>query len=143
MKKLIIAAFLLVGISTYAQEKKENPKRANMEKMTPQERQDRQLKRMTSELTLNAKQQEQIKELLVEQGAKREKLTGKKEGTKEEIKAQREALKNKMQDDRKMMEYEIKDILTTEQFSTWKTNQEKMTEKAERRMKERMDEKIK
>ena len=138
MKKLIIAALLVAGIATYAQEKKEMPNRANMERMTPEERQERQLKRLTSELTLTAQQQDQVKQLLSTQAANREKPIYRNALSKEELKVRREAAKNKTQEDRKMMEDKMKGILTPAQFTTWKTNQDKAREQYEMRMKERM-----
>lgn len=144
MKKLIIAVLLLVGMTSFAQGEKEKPTRANMEKMTPQERQERQLKRLTSELNLTTAQQDQVKQLLTQQWAAREKMMDRKDaGTKEEMKAMREASKNKMQNDRKTMEDQMKALLTPEQLATYKSNQEKMREKAEMRMKERRDDKPK
>ena len=143
MKRLIIIVFLAIGMTTYAQEKNENRKKAGMEKPSPEEHQERQLKRMTSELSLNTVQKEQIKQLLAEQGTKREKLKNTTKGTKEDMKMRREASKKKMQDDRKILEDKMKVILTPEQFSKWKTNQEKMREKNESRMKERMGDRMK
>ena len=139
MKKLIIAALLVAGMTTYAQEKREMPNRANMERMTPEERQERQLKRLTTELTLNVQQQEQVKQLLASQSANRENFMDRKELSKEEMKARREAAVKKMQDDRKIMEDKMKVILTPAQFGTWKSDQDKMRERNEMRMKERMD----
>lgn len=138
MKKLIIAALLVAGMTTYAQEKKETPNRAKMERMTPEERQERQLKRLTTELTLNAQQQEQVKQLLASQTVNRQNQMDRKELSKEEMKARREAAVKKMQDDRKIMEDKMKVILTPAQFGTWKADQEKMRERNETRMKERM-----
>ena len=128
MKKLIIAALLVAGMTTYAQEKKETPNRAKMERMTPEERQERQVKRLTSELTLTAQQQ----------ATNRENPMDRKELSKEEMKARREASRTKMQEDRKMMEDKLKGILTPAQFTTYKANQEKMREQNEMRMKDRM-----
>ena len=142
MKKLIIAAFLFVGITTYAQDKKEMPKRANIERMSPEERQERQLKRLTTELTLNVQQQEQIKQLLADQEAKREKQMEINKLSKEEMKAKREVSKKKMLDDRKVLEDKMKTVLTPAQFGTWKTNQEKMREKRQIRIKERRGNKM-
>ena len=139
MKRLIIAALLVAGMTTYAQEKREMPNRANVERMTPEERQDRQVKKLTSELTLTAQQQDQVKQLLASQTTTRENPADRKELSKEEMKARREASRNKMQDDRKVMEDKMKAILTPAQFTTYKANQDKMREQYEMRMKERMD----
>lgn len=142
MKKLIIAALLVVGMTTFAQDKKERPKRAQMEKMTPEQRQEKQLQRMTTELGLNAKQQEQMKQLLAEQATKREAMMEKREASREEMKKQREASRDKMEKQRETMENKMKAILTPEQLAKWKSNQEKMKERAGNRMKERMHDKM-
>jgi protein CpxP len=143
MQKLIIAALLVVGMTTFAQEKKEKTNRTNMERITPEERQERQLQKLSSELSLNTAQQEQIKVLLTEQAAGREKRMDRNQGTKEEMKAKREASMNKMQNDRKIMEDKMKAILTAEQFGTYKSNQDKMRERAEAQRKERMGDRMK
>lgn len=142
MKKLIIAALLVVGMTTFAQDKKERPKRAQMEKITPEQRQEKQLQRMTTELGLNAKQQEQMKQLLAEQATKREAMMEKREASREEMKKQREASRDKMEKQRETMENKMKAILTPEQLAKWKSNQEKMRERAGDRMKERMYDKM-
>ena len=65
MKKLFIAALLFVGITSFAQdgdgEMDQKPMREQRERLTPEQRNERQLKKLTSELTLDAKQQEQVK----------------------------------------------------------------------------------
>lgn len=137
MKKLIIAALLVVGMTTYAQNKKDGSERTKMERLTPQERQEKQLKKMTAELSLNAKQQEQVNQLLTDQKLKREKMMDINKTSKEEMKMKHEAKKSEMQQERKILEDKMKVILTPEQFTTWKTNQEKKREKVANRMKER------
>lgn len=141
MKKLIIAALLVVGMTTYAQNKKDGSERTKMERLTPQERQEKQLKKMTAELSLNTKQQEQVNQLLTDQKVKREKLMDKNKVSKEEMKMKREAKKSEVQQERKILEDKMKVILTPEQFTTWKTNQEKKREKVESRMKQRSSKK--
>ncbi len=63
MKKLIIAALLVVGMTSFAQDKKEmgtRHDRAEMEKFTPEQRNQLMLKKMTLELDLNASQQKEM-----------------------------------------------------------------------------------
>ena len=120
MKKLIVAAFLVVGFTTFAQvEKRENGKKEPMEKMSPAERGEKALKRMTKDLGLNESQQKQINSLLLEAEAKKE-------------------LANKTaKEDRKIMKDKISKILTPEQNATW----EKIQAERKEKMKERRDEK--
>lgn len=76
MKKLItIALIAIMGVSSYAQERKEGqrrPERNPMEKFTPEQRNELMLKKMTLELDLNASQQKEMSKIIAEQGAKRE-----------------------------------------------------------------------
>jgi hypothetical protein len=54
MKKVFLAIVLLLGLTTFAQEKE--GKKGNREKLTPEQRIDLQVKRMTKDLDLNEKQ---------------------------------------------------------------------------------------
>jgi fructose-specific component phosphotransferase system IIB-like protein len=130
MKKLIITALLVVGMTTYAQHTKESSEKANMERMTPEQRQQRQLKKLTTDLNLNSEQQVQIKQLLAEQSVKRENRIVQKEASTEEMRSKRESAKNKMQEEKIVLVDKMKVILTPEQFITWKANQEKMKQRA-------------
>jgi protein CpxP len=121
MKKLIIAAFLVVGFTTFAQvEKKERGNKEPMEKMSPEKRGEREVKRMTKDLGLNESQQKEMKALFSEMAPKRG------EG---DVKPSKE--------DRKAMKDKISKILTTEQNAKWDKIQEERKEK----MKERREEK--
>jgi long-subunit acyl-CoA synthetase (AMP-forming) len=67
MKKLFIVALLMAVMTSFAQSKEgrsRTPQRANMEKMTPQERTEKRIEKMTKELNLDVKQQEKMKQLL-------------------------------------------------------------------------------
>jgi len=119
MKKLIVAAFLVAGLSTFAQvEKKEKENKEPMEKMSPEKRGEREVKRMTKELKLNDSQQKQMTTLFSEMAPKKDK--GDARPSKEE---------------RKAMKEKISKILTPEQNATWEKIQaerkEKMKEKRE------------
>lgn len=121
MKKLIVVAFLVVGFTTFAQvEKKENEKKEPIERMTPAERSQMALKRMTKDLGLNETQQKQMSILLSESQAKRE--TSENKPTKE---------------DRKMMKDKISKILTPEQNATWDKIQAERKEKTKERREEK------
>lgn len=128
MKKLIVAAFLVVGFTTFAQvEKKENAKKEPMERMSPAERSQMALKRMTKNLSLNEAQQKQVSALFSEEEAKRG--DGQTKPTKE---------------DRKMMKDKISKILTPEQNAKWDKIQAERKEKIQERkeqIKERREEK--
>src|SRR5271167_3850480 len=74
MKKLFIAALLFVGVTNFAQDSNQKPGGDQKEKLTPEQRNEKNLQKLTSELSLDKKQQEQVKQLLAERSAKVEKL---------------------------------------------------------------------
>lgn len=125
MKRLIIAALLIVGLSSFAQDKKEIEKRGNrtpMEKFTPEQRNQLMLKKMTLELDLNAKQQEQMKQIIAEQSSKREAMKAKqKENKQKPTTDELFAMKSKMLDEQIAMKNKMKTILSPEQFEKWNT----------------------
>ena len=121
MKKLIVAAFLVVGFTTFAQvEKKEKGDKEPMEKMSPEKRGEREVKRMTKDLGLNDSQQKEMKALFSEPASKRG------EGDKKPSKEERKAMKDK-----------ISKILNPEQNAKW----EKIQQERKDKMKERREEK--
>jgi protein CpxP len=124
MKKLIVAALLVVGLSTFAQvENQEKEGKEPMEKMSPGERAEKALKRMTKELKLTDAQQKQLKVIIAEQEAKRADVNFKP---------------NK--EDRLAINEKISKILTPEQNSTWDKIQEERKEKMKEKMKEKREE---
>ena len=136
MKKLIIAALLVVGISAFAQDRKDmgnRPDRPEMGKISPEQRTELMVKKLTLELDLNAKQQEQIKQIIAEQGAKREAMRAermaKKEDEKKRNSDERFAIKNKMLDEQIAMKDKMKKILSPEQFEKWNSLKDKRQEK--------------
>ena len=130
MKKLFIATLLVIGLTTFAQEKKERPNRSEMEKLTPEQRSEKHLKKLTTDLNLDAKQQEQIGKMISEQGEKRETFRANK-------KAEHEAMKGKMEEERAATTAKMKTILTPEQFEKWNANNEKRRAEMKERMHER------
>lgn len=134
MKKLFVIAVLIVGLSSFAQEKKANHKKeVGVEKMTPEQRTEKHLKKLTAELKLNPAQAEQVKQLMTEQASKREanKLN------RDEIKAnavkpskdERQASKENRLAEKEAMESKMKTILTSDQYAKWQTIQEKNKDK--------------
>lgn len=132
MKRLIITALLVVGLTSFAQNRKEmgnRPGRAEMEKLSPEQRNQLMLKKMTLELDLNAKQQEQVGQIIAEQSLKRESMRAermaKKESERRPTADERFALKNKMLDEQIAMKDKMKKILSPEQFEKWNNLKEK------------------
>ncbi|NDP27349.1 MAG: hypothetical protein GZ087_07995 [Flavobacterium sp.] len=137
MKKLIIAALMVVSISAFAQEnqsEKKGNKGQKREKLTPEKRSQAQLDKWTTELTLNAQQQEQIKPILAEQNAKMEAMRAQRiaGNGKEMTPEERVAFRAKRQDDKKANDAKLQAILTPDQFKKMKeiekANMEKMRE---------------
>jgi len=120
MKKLIAVALLVSSLSTFAQvEKKEKGDKEPMEKISPEKRGEREVKKMTKDLGLNDSQQKEMKALFSE-------MNSKVEGDNKPSKEDRKAMKDK-----------ISKILTPEQNAKW----EKIQEEKKEKMKERREEK--
>ena len=121
MKRFIVVASLAIGMSAFAQvANKRNEGKEPTEKMSPSEKAEKALKRMTKQLKLTEAQQKQMKVLIAEQEAK------KADPNFKPSKQDRQAMKEK-----------ISKILTSEQNAAWDKIQEERKEK----MKEKMEEK--
>ena len=131
MKKVIVAALLVIGITAFAQEKK--VEKSEREKLTPEQKVDFQVKKLTTDLNLNEKQAKEVRNLVAKQVEKREE----KRTEIKEIKTQkREEIKANLQKDQAANNEEMEKILTPEQFAKW----EKIREERKERMKEKMAE---
>jgi len=108
MKKLIIAAFLVVGVASFAQNNNNRPQRGDF---SPEKR----VERLTTQLNLDAKQQEQVKQLYAEQAQNRQAQTG--------------FSREQMQEERKKTDEKLKTILTPEQLKKWEANQAEMRQR--------------
>lgn len=154
MKKTIVLAFLLLGLITVAQEKPVNikGKQVKMERhqnMTAEQKAELEVKRLTLNLDLTAKQQTEIQKLVlaqaqkkaVRQNERKEKRAKGQKPTDEE----RFLNKSKMLDTQIAMKAEFKKILTPEQmikFEELKANRaEKMQERRKQGKRKRMDSK--
>ena len=141
MKKLFLLALLAIGLTSFAQGREGSPMQDKMEKLTPEQKTERHLKKLTSELNLNSKQQEQIKPLLAAQSAKREEFKAKREEYKNSpVKPspeERAAFRSKVDEEKKAMDEKMKAILTPEQYEKWNANQIEKKEKIKARMEER------
>lgn len=141
MKKSIAVVLLLVGMASFAQERKGRPERAEMEQLTPEQQNQLQLKKLTLELDLNASQQKEMSKIIAEQSTKREaKLAARK--TKQEVRTkptaeERFERKNNMLDEQIAMKEKVKKILTPEQLKKW----DEMKEHKQDAMKKRMEHK--
>jgi len=148
MKKLFIAALLFVGIASFAQDDDmdQKPVREQRERLTPEQRNDRQLKKITTELNLNTAQQEQVKLFIAEKSAKAQKLrearNQQKDNSNKLTADQREAFKKEMIAEKDASDAKMKSILTADQYTKWKASQEQDRDKVRDKMKERRNDKI-
>lgn len=140
MKKLFIAAMLLVGIASFAQDTDQKTAAEQKEKLTPEQRSEKQLKKLTTELSLDANQQAQVKQLLAERSAKAEKFREAREAKKNsDVKptaAEKEAFKNEIKAEKEANDAKMKAILNADQYVKWHSLQEKNKDKAREKIKE-------
>lgn len=143
MKKIIIAALLVVGMTSFAQDRKDMPKRAEMEKFTPEQRNQLMLKKMTLELDLSAKQQEQMKSIIAEKSAEREAMMKDRKENKTKLTTEeRFARKSKMLDEQIAMKAKMKSILSADQFAKWDAMRGKHHKRGGHRMHKKYDDKM-
>ncbi|MBF4519209.1 hypothetical protein IRZ71_22895 [Flavobacterium sp. ANB] len=140
MKKLFIAALLFVGITSFAQDADQKPEREQRERLTPEQRNEKQLQKLTSELSLDANQQAQVKQLLAERSAKAEKFKearkDKKDSGTKPTAEEKEAFKKEMLAEKDANDAKMKSILTADQYTKWHALQEKNKDKAREKIKE-------
>ena len=109
--------------------------------MTPAQRNDLNLKKMTLELDLNDKQQKEMSIIINEMSAKRESqkstMMAMKEKGEKPTADQKFEMKNKMLDEKIAMKSRVQKILTPAQFEKWenmqhKNNKHKKAKKAQK-----------
>lgn len=125
MKKLIIAALLVVSVSVFSQEstaKKIKSERGAKQMKSPEDRSEARLKALTKELNLDANQQVQMKEVIAEQASKMEAMKAERMDnadiaklTKEE----RKARKAKRDEENVAMNNRLKVILNPTQLEKY------------------------
>lgn len=120
MKKLFIAALLFVGMVSFAQDINQKTPRDQREKLTPEQRSEKHLQKLTSDLNLDKKQQEQVKQLLAERSAKAEKFRDTRKDSKTKPTAEeREAFKKQIAAEREANDAKMKAILNADQYTKW------------------------
>jgi len=120
MKKLFIAALLFVGIVSFAQDINQKPERDQREKLTPEQRNEKRLQKLTTDLSLDTKQQEQVKQLLAERSAKAEKFrNARKDSKTKPTDVEREAFKKEMETEKAANDAKMKSILNADQYTKW------------------------
>ena len=144
MRTLIIALVFGIGVSGFAQVSTPQPGDSNREKLTPEQRQEKQLARLTKELTLDAKQQEAVSKILAEKSAKTQEAKTQREARKSSgqkmTAEERTAFKTKMQAEKTDTETKMKAILSEDQYKKWLETREENKEKMKEKMIERRGE---
>jgi hypothetical protein len=140
MKKLFIAALLFVGVVSFAQDINQKLTRDQRENLTPEQRNEKHLQKLTSELSLDKKQQDQVKQLLDERSTKAEKFKASRKDSKTKpTDAEREAFKKQMETEKAANDAKMKSILNADQYTKWtalkKDHKEKRDHKGHRDMK--------
>ncbi|WP_286913455.1 hypothetical protein [Flavobacterium sp. UBA4197] len=135
MKKLILAICLTATMFGFAQEK---ATRGERERMTPEQQVQLQVKRMTLDLDLTAKQQKDVEKLLTEQSQKREAVKAAqgdvKKNYKEMTSDERFAMQNKRMDEKIAFKGEMKKILNASQMEKWEKRDNMRQERMEKRV---------
>lgn len=141
MKTLIIALVFGIGVSGFAQVRTPQPGDPGIEKLTPEQRQEKHLAKLTKELNLDAKQQEAVGKILAEKSDKAKDFKAKKEARKESgeklTMQEKQALKSSLKAEKADTESKMKAILSAEQYQKWETMREENKEKMKDRIKER------
>jgi hypothetical protein len=120
MKKLFIVALLVVGMTSFAQEEKQDWK-SQMEQMTQNKRNQLHLKKMTLELDLNASQQKKWVKIIAEQSTK-ERPEWKRKANKDSLKTTYfwwTFAKSQMLDEQIVMKEREWKILSADQYKKW------------------------
>lgn len=132
MKKLIVVAILAMSISGIAQEKKNRMKSERTE-FTAQQQNELQVKKLTLELDLSAKQQKDIAEIVGKQQIKREalrtELKNKRADNKKLTADEKFVLKSQLLDEKIAYKSEMKKVLTAEQLEKWEKTQKHLMNK--------------
>ncbi|OJX52180.1 MAG: hypothetical protein BGO88_16620 [Flavobacterium sp. 38-13] len=132
MKKMFVFAVLMIGMASFAQEKPVVKKmdRAKMERLTPEQRNEQHLKKLTTDLGLNESQQKQMAALLSEQSAKRE-------AKKAEREKLMQAKRTERNEEMKAFDTKVKAILTPDQSKKWDEMKAERREKVKEKVQER------
>ncbi|MFG4002869.1 hypothetical protein B0A67_02775 [Flavobacterium aquidurense] len=140
MKKLFIAALLFVGVASFAQDADQKPTRQQREKLTPEQRNEKHLQKLTTDLNLDTSQQAQVKQLLAERSAKADKLREERKDRKDSnvklTAAEKEAFKKQMVAEKDANDAKMKAVLNTDQYKKWTSMQEENKDKTREKMKE-------
>lgn len=119
MKKIIAMALLVIGFTSFAQEKNRGENR-----LSPEQQTELQIKKMTLDLDLNASQQNQLKPILLDHNKQKEERFKKVQTSRKNnarlSQDERFKIKDEMLDSQIALKSKMKNILSAEQFAKWK-----------------------
>lgn len=142
MKKLIVVALLSLTISGIAQDKKKSMN-AERPEFTTQQQNELQVKKLTLELDLTAKQQKEISEIVSKQQVKREamrtEMKNKRAENKKLTSDEKFVLKRNMLDEKIAQKEQMKKILTPEQLEKWEKMSKNNTMKKKHHIKRKLE----
>lgn len=126
MKKVLIAALFLIGMTSFAQEKKVRTERAQMDQMTMEQKNQLRLKKMTLDLDLSTSQQKEVEKILAEQGRKKEAKIIARQNSQGAMKKkqnfeERFVRKNKILEEQIARKGKMQKILSSKQFDKWES----------------------
>lgn len=135
MKKLFMAALLMIGMTSFAQEG--SPMRVvdQKDQLTAEQRSQMQLKRLTTELNLDANQQQEMQRIMSDRATKREEMKKEMAANREKgvkpTTEERQNRKNAMLDYDNAEKAKLQKLLNPDQFAKYE------------KMKQERDDKIK
>ncbi|MBC7607684.1 MAG: hypothetical protein H7199_12130 [Burkholderiales bacterium] len=132
MNKLILTLMIVVGCNSFAQENRLENKEKEIEKLSPAQRDELHLKKLTLDLGLNEKQQKEMREIIATQSSRRTAaMTERKANQEKGIKPtpdQRFDMANRKLDNEIEVKERIKKILSSEQFIKWENRKNELTQ---------------
>lgn len=138
MKKLFVLALMVVGMTTFAQEKEGKLAGSGKANVDPSKRAEMQAQKMKADLGLNDEQTTKIKSFLTEQVKQREanraQMVALRESGKQPTEDQKKEMRSKMESEKNEINDQMKKILTPQQFEKWKSSMEERKEKIKKRI---------
>lgn len=142
MKTLVIALVFGISVSGFAQVATPQPNDQKMEKMSPEQRQEKHLAHLTKELNLDAKQKKSVGKVLAEKRNKAKEMKAQKVARKNNgvkmTTEERTAFKNTMLAEKADTENQMKAILSADQYPKWQTMRDHNKEKMKQKRKEKI-----
>ena len=139
MKKVFIAALFLIGITSFAQEKKVRTERAQMDQMTMEQKNQLRVKKMTLDLDLSTSQHKEVEKIITEKGRKKEAKIVPRQNMQGAMKKklnseERFARKNQILEEQIVMKGKMQKILSSKQFDKWESLKSQRKDRLSKRM---------